>query len=66
MVTIHLEHDNLNQELLNTLEDIQLNRNLYGPFNTVEEAMESMLENEQNQHGVNPVANIHKSQTTNP
>ncbi|MDR3199410.1 MAG: type II toxin-antitoxin system RelB/DinJ family antitoxin [Planctomycetaceae bacterium] len=31
-------------ELLKTIEDIRLNQNLHGPFNTVEEAMVSLLE----------------------
>jgi DNA-damage-inducible protein J len=38
------EYKKPTQELLDTIEDIKLNRNLYGPFDTVEEAMKSMLE----------------------
>jgi len=33
-----------NAELLEAMEDVRLNRNLYGPFSTVDEAMKSMLE----------------------
>ena len=31
-------------DLLEALEDVRLRRNLHGPFDTVEEAMKSMLE----------------------
>jgi DNA-damage-inducible protein J len=33
-----------NADLLEAMEDTRLGRNLYGPFETVEEAVRSMLE----------------------
>jgi DNA-damage-inducible protein J len=33
-----------NAELREAMEDVRLNRNLYGPFDTVDEMMESLLE----------------------
>jgi len=33
-----------NAETLEAMEDVRMNRNLYGPFSTVDEAMKFMLE----------------------
>jgi DNA-damage-inducible protein J len=55
-ITAALEHDGIpfaikrarerkpNAELREAMEDVRLNRNLYGPFKTAEEAVRSMLE----------------------
>jgi DNA-damage-inducible protein J len=40
----HYYHRKPNAEMRKAMEDIRLNRNLYGPFTTVEDAMRSMLE----------------------
>jgi len=41
---ISLEDRKPNAETLEAMEDARLNRNLYGPFSTVDEAMKFMLE----------------------
>jgi DNA-damage-inducible protein J len=40
----HNRHHKPNAEMRKAMEDIHLNRNLYGPFTTVEDAMRSMSE----------------------
>jgi hypothetical protein len=36
---------NLPKDLIEAIEDVRLNRNLYGPFENAEDAIKSMLEN---------------------
>ena len=40
-----VKHQTLKADLLEAIEDTRLRRNLIGPFNTVDEAMKSLLEN---------------------
>jgi DNA-damage-inducible protein J len=37
-------HRKPNAEMREAMEDIRLNRNLYGPFETVDEAMKALME----------------------
>ncbi len=39
-----IDEKNLPKDLIEAIEDIRLNRNLHGPFETAEDAIKSMLE----------------------
>lgn len=39
-----IDEKNLPEDLIEAIEDIRLNRNLHGPFETAEDAIKSMLE----------------------
>jgi DNA-damage-inducible protein J len=43
-IPFNVVHRSPSPDLLEAIEDVRLNRNLYGPFATVEEAMAAMLE----------------------
>jgi DNA-damage-inducible protein J len=43
-IPFDVKHKRPNAELREAMEDVRLNRNLYGPFDTVDEMMKSLLE----------------------
>ncbi|MDR1271507.1 MAG: type II toxin-antitoxin system RelB/DinJ family antitoxin [Clostridiales Family XIII bacterium] len=43
-IPFDIRHKRPNAELREAMEDVLLNRNLYGPFDTVDEMMKSLLE----------------------
>ena len=42
-----IKHPTIPDDLMEAIRDVREHRNLYGPFDTVEEAMKSMLEDDE-------------------